>query len=73
MSNAMRRRAAQITATMLLTVILVVLPGADAALAAAPTISVMSMVAVTRRSAPHQLRDETEADEEEDDACGHRE
>jgi IPT/TIG domain len=42
MGNAMRRRAAQVTATVLLTVILVVLPGADAALAAAPTISSFS-------------------------------
>jgi IPT/TIG domain len=42
MGNAMHRRAARVTATVLLTVILVVLPGADAALAAAPTISSFS-------------------------------
>jgi hypothetical protein len=42
MGNAMRRRATQVTATVLMTVILVVLPGAEAALAAAPTISSFS-------------------------------
>jgi hypothetical protein len=42
MGNAMRRRAAQVTATVLLTVILIVLAGADTALAAAPTISSFS-------------------------------
>src|SRR5512132_3562984 len=42
MGNAMRRRAAQVTATVFLTAILVVLPGAEAALAAAPTISSFS-------------------------------
>ena len=41
MGNAMRRRAARVTATVLLTVILVVLPGVDA-LAAAPTITSFS-------------------------------
>ena len=42
MINTVRRRAAQISATFLLTGILVALPGADAAFAAAPTISSFS-------------------------------
>jgi hypothetical protein len=42
MINTVRKRAAQISATFLLTGILVALPGADAAFAAAPTISSFS-------------------------------
>jgi len=42
MINTVRKRAAQITATLLLTGILVALPGADAAFAAAPSISSFS-------------------------------
>ena len=42
MINTVRKRAAQITATLLLTGILVALPGAHAAFAAAPTISSFS-------------------------------
>ena len=42
MINTVRKRAAQITATLLLTGILVALPGAEAAFAAAPTISSFS-------------------------------
>ena len=42
MINTVRKLAAQITATLLLTGILVALPGADAAFAAAPTISSFS-------------------------------